>query len=168
MEHELAYIGIGVSIFGVILSYLIFRRVNKIESKRRTDQKSHFKKLVIDNIEEVFQIYQSASTLSHRTKLTEGELEEITKELHQFFKKNNENILRLIRDTKFYASMLSVIDSPSVDMNEVIEKIRWLTNSFYILDYPVERNMNRWCTQEQELQNNKDFIEKTLTSLHKI
>ena len=168
MNHELAIIGISVSIIGVIITLLLYRKVKNIEDSRRNEQKTHFKKLIISNIEEVLDIYQSASVLSHRQTFTDQETHEKTIALHNFFKKNKENILRLVRDTKFYASMLSVVDTPSIDMDEVIEKIKWLHEDFYILDYPIKRNERLWIGKEQELRDNRDFIECSLTSLHNL
>ncbi len=172
MEHEIGLLfgvlGLVAGTIGVFVTLALYKKIEKIESERRDDQKTHFKKLVINNVEEALQLYKSTSILSHRTTFTEVEIDEKTRDLNQFFKKNNENILRLIRDTNFYASMLSVVDSPSTNMTELIEKIQWLTEEFYILDYSVERNKNRWITKERDLQDNKDFIERTLASLHRI
>ena len=166
--------GAITSILGAILGGIaiwitikIYRKVKKIEDTRRKDQRIHFKTLIQNNVEEIAKIYQSITILSHRESFSPEELEIKTKELQNFFKKNQEYIMGLIRDTKFYTSMLSVVDTPTIDMNQVIDKLKWLTEEFYILDYPIERAKLHWVGKEKDLQDNKDFIDGTLSSLNK-
>ena len=160
-------IGAMLGVVAIIITILIYKKVQNIENNRRSEQKQHFKKLIINNLEEVLNLYKSVIVLSSRGSYAPEEIDEKTQQLYNFFKKNQENILSLIRDTKFYASMLSVVDTPTNDMDNVLEKIRWLTGEFYIMEYSIERNKRHWVSKEQELQNNKDFIEKTLSSLNK-
>src|SRR6185437_3302936 len=165
----LAIIGTIAGLIGIIISIIIWRKVTSIEENRRNEQKKHFKKLVIDNIKEVLRLYDIITITSSRERHSEEDIIETTKELDKFFNKNKELILNLIRDTKFYASMLSVIDTPIIeDMDQVVNKIKWLTDEYYIVEHSIERNKRHWIGLGQELQNNKGFIERTLTSLNSL
>lgn len=159
-------IGVFLGIAAIWITLNIYFNMKNIEDTRRKDQKTHFKKLIVNNINEVLRLYNIITTLSSRTTYSPEEIDEKTTELDQFFRKNKELILNLIRDTKFYGSMLSVVDSPTINMDEVVAKIKWLTDEYYILEYSIERNKRRWIGLDQELQNNKDFIEQALSSLN--
>lgn len=162
----LGILGLVAGIVSVLVTVRLYYKVKNIESKRRTEQKEHFKKLVINNVEDALTIYNSVTILAHREKFTPEETDDKTIGLQNLFSKKHEEIQNLVRDTKFYASMLSVIDTPSIDMKEVIEKIAWLTKDFYILENSIERNKNHWVSLETELRENKDFIETSLSSLN--
>jgi len=159
-------IGFVLGALAIWITVSIYYKVQNIEKQRRNDQKDHFKKLIITNLNEVLRLYNIITILSSRKTYSDEELDEKTRELDQFFSKNKEVILNLIRDTKFYASMLSVVDTPTIEMDKVVDKIKWLTEEYYILEHSVERNKRHWIGLEQELQNNKDFIEKTVSSLN--
>lgn len=170
MEHETSLLfgilGLVAGAIGVIVTVKLYYKVKNIEKKRRDDQKTHFKELVANNIEEVLHIYQSVIILAHRKSFTPEETEDKTIELQDLFVKKQTEIENLARDTKFYASMLSVIDTPSVNMKEIVEKITWLINDFYILKHSVKKNNLHWIAKEQELRNNSDFIASSLTDLN--
>lgn len=168
LEDAGAWAGIIGAFLGAVAIWItvqVFFKVQEIDNTRRNDQKKHFKKLIVNNINDVLRLYDTITILSSRKTHTPEELDERTKELDIFFHKNKELILNLIRDTKFYASMLGVIDSPEIDMDSLVNRIRWLIDEYYIIEQSIERNKRRWIGLEQELQNNKDFIEKTLSSL---
>ena len=169
MEHEaallLGILGVLFGITGVIVTVKLYYKVKNIEVTRRTEQKQHFTKLIKNNLEDALGIYESVTIISSRELFTSEELDTKTEGLQNLFKKKDEEIQTLARDTKFYVSMLSVIDTPTVDMNEVVEKIKWLTKTFYILDYPLERNKRHWVDLTQELQSNQDYIRSALSSL---
>jgi len=165
MTDELSWIGLGIGILGIFFSYIIYRKVSNVEETRREEQKQHFKTLVTENVNDAFLIYDSVSILAHRESLTEEEHDEKTIELQQLLNKKQSEIQTLVRDTKFYASMLSVVDTPSVDMKEIIEKISWLTDEFYILDHTMDRNKRHWPKLTKQLLNNKQFIMDSLDSL---
>ena len=77
----------------------------------------------------VQEIYKSVTIMSSLEYHNDEEIEEKTQELQSFFKRTEDEILNLVRDTKFYASMLSVVDNPSEEMpdvDKVIQKIKWL------------------------------------------
>lgn len=161
-------IGAILSAVAIWITILIYKKVENVENQRRSDQKVHFKKLIVNNVNEILRLYNIITTLSSRTTYTPEEIDEKTRELDQFFRKNKELIFNLIRDTKFYGSMLSVVDAPTVNMDEIVAKIKWLTDEYYILEYSAERNKRNWIGLGQELQNNRDFIERALSSLNTV
>ena len=163
-SHELAIVGFVIGIIGVGLTSWLHFRVSRIEKKRRNEQKKHFKKLIYDNLIRVQEIYKSVTIMSSLEYHNDEEIEEKTQELQSFFKRTEDEILNLVRDTKFYASMLSVVDNPSEEMpdvDKVIQKIKWLINDFYHLNKSVDRNKRRWIGLTQELQNNYDLIQNS-------
>ena len=160
-------LGLVAGVISIVVTVSLYYKIKNIETKRHDDQKTHFKELLANNIEEVFQIYKDVIILSHRKSFTPEETEDKTIKLQYFFIKRQVEIENLARDTKFYASMLSVIDPPSVNMKVVVEKITWFIDDFYIVKHSVKRNKRHWITKEQELQNNSDFIESFLTDLNK-
>jgi len=164
-EMAIAIVSMVLGVLSVGLTGWLHKRVSSIENKRREDQKKHFQKLVKNNITEAVSIYKSVTTIAHRLDLNDEEIESKTNQLQRFFSKKHEEIQRLVRDTKFYASMLDLIDSPTINMNEVVKKIAWLTSDFYILDDTVERNKRHWINHEEELKDNRQFIECSLSSL---
>lgn len=161
MADPLSEIGAYASIAGVGVAGFLAWLVYHLDKKRRTQEEKHYKTLTEDSLHEILQIFTEVVLKSKADTRSEEENEAITLELDEYFKENYRKLRDLIRDTKIYLSeWRSLRAEQKANVDQVIESLNWLIETFYPVDKSPPVKMKRWLQNRSELNLKKEQVQK--------